>query len=256
MEIIGIAGPAGSGKTTFGGMLAAHLVNGGYVVHLDAFAVGVKREAREVVGWKMVKDGFWRRVLQEVGHAARKHRGENHWIHGMALRAEHAAKCGDNFMIVTDVRYPNELAWVRQPICAVPTGTLGGHAIGGGVSVLMTMRGADLGANADHPSETALRSARPESWDVVVHNAGDLRLLDEQAYLLAEALMHGTCGGDEALSAGQCLLTLSDDARHAERFDIEKRTEGWDSRVRPGVPPCVTVRPIALPISPRTVDPA
>lgn len=121
MHIIGIAGKSGSGKTTVAGLLATELNNLGYTVIVDAFAVEIKRRLRDCGRAEIDKEAD-RAAMQVLGTALRNH-DVNYFVDKLAARNELTAAhflygdAGDgpaDFLIVADVRYPNEAAFCRR----------------------------------------------------------------------------------------------------------------------------------------------
>lgn len=119
-----MAGYAGSGKDT----AAAALIADGY--QRMAFADGVRELALAVdpllesgptevwpsefvaiVGWHKAKqDPSIRRLLQNIGKGVRDIVGPQAWVDALDRRWRDA---GRPDVVVTDVRYPNEAAWVK-----------------------------------------------------------------------------------------------------------------------------------------------
>jgi hypothetical protein len=138
--IIGLAGFAGAGKDT----AAEALIAAGW--ERRAFADPLKDIARDL-GWNGEKDDHGRRLLQTLGQSVRAHLGAHVWIDATLDDIEP----GDR-VVVTDVRYPNEAAAIRQ---------LGG--------VLVRIERPGVGPANDHPSEHALDRYR---FDFQILNAG------------------------------------------------------------------------------------
>lgn len=72
MKVIGLAGKAGSGKSTAAGILSGLLSADGDVVLVMPFAAALKAYCRRFCGWDGQKDDYGRRLLQSVGSAHRK----------------------------------------------------------------------------------------------------------------------------------------------------------------------------------------
>ncbi len=139
--LVGLAGYAGSGKDT----AASCLIKRGW--RHDAFAKPLKEMALEIdpvirdsgrerplhlslgllvdeLGWEKAKlIPSVRRYLQNLGSAVRKHLGEDVWIEAMRERCKYKDFCDvETFvqdlenLIVTDVRYPNEAKFIRNPL--------------------------------------------------------------------------------------------------------------------------------------------
>jgi hypothetical protein len=119
MQMIMIAGKAGSGKTTLAKMLSKHIYNHGLVPVLASFAGPLKEEAANK-GYDKVKfPEKYREFCQELGAAARE--GDpDHWVNLMRIKiAETRGKeeesiansnaCWEHCIIVDDCRYMNEI---------------------------------------------------------------------------------------------------------------------------------------------------
>jgi hypothetical protein len=152
--IVGITGYAGSGKDAMG---KCFVDNHGYT--RVAFADSVKLMALDHHGWDGRKDEAGRALLQEVGSMMRDEY-EHYWVD--AAFAE-VAKHTD--VVLTDLRYANELARLRQL---------------GGVFVRVIRPG--VGPVNDHPSETALDD---QPADVTVINDASLAKLELCAAAIA-----------------------------------------------------------------------
>lgn len=114
--ILGLTGVAQSGKDT-----AAKYLIKNYGFERRAFADKLKdfayainpelREAVDAVGWEHAKRiPIYRRFLQDLGHEARNHFGENFWIDQVLEACEEGYS--EN-IVITDMRYPNEFARVN-----------------------------------------------------------------------------------------------------------------------------------------------
>ncbi len=143
--VVGLTGYARSGKDSFAETLIAE-----YGFERIAFADALKLFVRMISprindlviddgrGWEGAKqDERIRRLLQNVGLAAREVLGEDVWVQA-ALRDLRR----DGRYVVTDVRFPNELEAI--------------HALGG--EVLRLLRPL-VGPANDHVSESALEDA-------------------------------------------------------------------------------------------------
>lgn len=101
--IVGLIGLAGAGKDT----AALALTSIGY--RRLAFADQLKYLAAQM-GWNGVKDEKGRKLLQDLGMAARQY-NPNVWIERVA---NHPAFTYKNPMVITDVRFANEAEWVLK----------------------------------------------------------------------------------------------------------------------------------------------
>lgn len=176
-ELIGFCGRAGSGKDS----AAAVLVAAGWT--RVAFADGVKEMAYDidpvvrnkvgtpmplaglvdVVGWDRAKElPDVRRFLQRLGtEGVRRHLGDSVWVD---LAAEKIDAVGGP-VVVTDVRFPNEVEMVRL---------LGG--------VVVRVERPGVAAVVAHSSETAVDGVPP---DLTLLNDGDLEQLARRVNVLA-----------------------------------------------------------------------
>lgn len=113
--IIGLAGRAGSGKST----CARHLVYR-YGAAEVSLAEPLKRLSMDVFGFREEQvfgtqaqkeriDERWgispRTALIKLGHGARQHLGENVWIQACLKKARELPQ---QLIVISDVRYPNE----------------------------------------------------------------------------------------------------------------------------------------------------
>lgn len=105
LVVIGICGPALSGKSTFGTMLGARVAErvGSSSVHHCPFAGPLKTFAR-AMGWNGAKDDRGRRLLQLLGtECGRECIGPDVWVDQWR-----ALLPGRGYVIVDDVRFRNE----------------------------------------------------------------------------------------------------------------------------------------------------
>lgn len=112
MTLLGLTGYKQSGKDTFAQYLVRHA---GFA--RVAFADELKREVAEMMRITVEKlerhKARYRNTLQDYGMRRRREE-ENHWI---TLAAAHIDWLEDTYgvqrFVVSDVRFPNEAAWVR-----------------------------------------------------------------------------------------------------------------------------------------------
>ena len=176
--LIGISGRAGAGKD----LLATHLAPFGYV--RVAFADPLREmalaidplvsfrhlaEMVESIGWdRAKKNPEVRRFLQRLGtEGVRSFLGADTWVR---LAEERIAALGDVPVVITDVRYPNEVELVRR---------LGG--------LWCHVNRPDAAAVPGHVSEEALDMA---DADVVIHNTAGPERLEELAPGLHRSALH------------------------------------------------------------------
>jgi hypothetical protein len=149
-HLIGVCGRFRAGKDTIGEHLIAS-----YGYKRYAFADKLKDLAR-LIGWNGEKDETGRKLLQELGIGAREILGDDVWIRAVD-REIYGGEAGPGWVVVTDVRLPNEAEWIRS---------------NGGQVWKVIRKGAALSTPAsNHVSETSVDEIRP---DVIVPNVGSI----------------------------------------------------------------------------------
>jgi len=111
MQIIGIAGRAGSGKSE-----VAEYVRGkiGPDLWRVAFADELKRLARRGFGWDGIKDAKGRRLLQVLGTDCGRAYNPQIWIQKWRDRVEMVTEWGATVIMADDVRFENEAAEIHR----------------------------------------------------------------------------------------------------------------------------------------------
>lgn len=120
MRVIGLSGASGSGKTTVAGLLAAELLDRGYSVKLDAFAAPIKQrimKRKAECGLPAVIDKEAdREAMQDMGAAVRA-AVPDYYVKCLrslnCLDGTDAFPAPADFLIVGDVRYPNEAKFIK-----------------------------------------------------------------------------------------------------------------------------------------------
>jgi hypothetical protein len=169
--VVGLSGKFGAGKDTAATLLQesmpemnwkrisfAHLVKA-TVATLTSTTMEANLSDE---GKQTVPRGFSHTLgtlQQRVGMAMREHVDANVWVQAAFASVEP----GDN-VLVTDVRFPNELAEIQQ--------------VWHGIVIRLEGRAprAEERRDPNHPSETALDGAK---FDVVIQNTGTLEELRE-----------------------------------------------------------------------------
>lgn len=168
-RLIGLCGAAGSGKDT----AASFLVAAGWT--RIAFADALKQvlydmdpqvldekmrhtDLQDIIdneGWDWTKTNCptVRGLLQRLGVAVRDHVSPNAWVEAAMRKAPAGAR-----IVITDVRFPNEIATVREM---------------GGLLVEI-LRPGQTNIAGNHISETAWRDA---GFDYTISNTGAIELL-------------------------------------------------------------------------------
>lgn len=108
MKIVGIAGKAESGKTTFANILKEQLELENKRVLLINYGDFVKFIAKQYYSWNGEKDENGRTLLQRIGtEQGRNKVSENIWV-DMVINTVEVAKEDYDIAIVADCRFPNE----------------------------------------------------------------------------------------------------------------------------------------------------
>jgi len=111
MQIIGLAGRAGSGKSEAAKIIASCYPDG--ACRVLPFAAPLKELCCTGFGWDGKKDARGRRLLQVVGTDAGRAYNPNIWVEKWtyaALHSSYRTKC----IIADDVRFENECGAVRS----------------------------------------------------------------------------------------------------------------------------------------------
>jgi dephospho-CoA kinase len=156
--LVGLMGKARHGKDTVASLIE-NACSPPLHIERMAFADAVKARARKF-GWDGNKDVNGRALLQYIGLSERAYEPYR-WIDAVARRIEVAPKENAVF-VITDVRFANEVEWIRS--------------IGGSLWRIVRPN-FDNGLNATlaaHPSETETDLI---TADAVVVNDGDIDVL-------------------------------------------------------------------------------
>ena len=107
--IIGIAGKAGSGKTTLANFLKTEFENRQRKACIINYGDLVKFIAKEYFNWSGEKDEIGRSLLQKVGtEYGRNKTDENIWT-DIVIKCSGVLENEYNVIIVADCRFPNEI---------------------------------------------------------------------------------------------------------------------------------------------------
>jgi hypothetical protein len=173
------------GKDTLAHMVRDELAKVGVRSFRDAFAFNLKKTARQLFGYAGLQGAaVYEReperrevVLPAIGLSPR-----DLWIKfGDTMRGiapdvwirsvlDNPSYGGNNVVLVSDVRYPNEVEAIRAR---------------GGMVVKVTRKGIP---ESDDVADSALAAMPDESWDMVVRNDGDLNALAKQAGQLVDVI--------------------------------------------------------------------
>ena len=148
-NLIGIAGPAGSGKSLLASMIeetaAFHAIR-------MPFAGQLKNVMRDL-GWDGEKDEKGRWALQVVGTDIGRHYDNNIWVKKWSKMYETWRDKGF-CVIADDIRFENEVAKIKEE---------------GGLLVYLLGRQSDLGNNSNHSSEQNLSQ---DLFNITYFNTG------------------------------------------------------------------------------------
>ena len=111
MQVIGLAGRAGSGKSEVASHIAERYPAGKCVIL--PFAGPLKDLCRREFGWDGRKDGKGRRLLQVVGTDAGRAYNPRIWVDKWRADADYHRRQGCMCIIADDVRFANECGEIR-----------------------------------------------------------------------------------------------------------------------------------------------
>ena len=111
--------------------------------------------------------GKHRTLYQWWGTEYRRSIDEQYWVRQLAQRIELEKP---QIALITDMRFPNEMAWVQQY----------------GETVRVDRDGLPP---STHASETALADVSPEEWSIILENNGTLEEFKEGAVVAFDELM-------------------------------------------------------------------
>ncbi len=199
--IVGVTGYARHGKNTIGEQFAQHgFQMFAFADQLKSMALAlnpfikVRREdwrAAAIPVWDewvrladLVEEAGWegakqnpevRRFLQALGtEGVRKHIGDDAWVDALAKKV---AESGARHIVVTDVRFPNEAAWI--------------HSRGGKLLRVTRLNDDgteyDNGVSREHESEKYIPTL-PADADIIARNLNEL---SEQTALAVSQIMFG-----------------------------------------------------------------
>jgi hypothetical protein len=116
--------------------------------------------------------GKQRSFLQWYGSEFRRSCNPNYWVEKVAKRI---AEEQPEIALLTDLRFPNEMAFVQT--------------YGEAIRVDRANLPALQGASGTHISELALANVPDENWDAIIKNNGTLEELRENALFTFDMLM-------------------------------------------------------------------
>ena len=175
--LLAFAGQMYTGKDTSANIWIKH--HSAFKYSRIAFANGIKDICKSMLGLSdadvNTPDGkkrfvpeygkTVREILQGVGEGMRSYVSRDIWVHVTMLKIQKVLELNDTSILVTDVRYPNELKALRNA----------------GFTLIKLKR--NTGVIDKHPSEQDLRD---ELFDYIVDNNGSLEELEEKLLLLPE----------------------------------------------------------------------
>jgi hypothetical protein len=112
VNVILFSGKAQAGKTTSANLLKG-LIETNYTLRVEKIALAdpIKLTAYDFYGWDGVKDEPGRRLLQEIGDAARNY---NEDIFCEKLENSSLSLFPPHFILIDDWRYPNEAEYFKR----------------------------------------------------------------------------------------------------------------------------------------------
>ena len=184
MYIIGIAGKAESGKTTFGMMLKESFEAEGKRVLMINYADAVKYIAKQYYNWNGEKDEYGRSLLQEIGtEKGREGFYEDVWIMIVNLFINVMRKDFDVF-IIGDCRFPNEVYYWKE----IPDTY--------SIKIIRDNHISQLTEEQkQHPSETSLDNI--SDFDFIIANNEGLDKLKEWSKSIVENILSRRCNSNK-----------------------------------------------------------
>lgn len=162
--LVGVAGPAGSGKDTVGEWFATRFGFKRYAMastlKAGLTAMGFPEPADRALKEQPVP-GFsftWREAAQKLGTEWGRNLDPDLWL----KLAERYLQASHNSVVITDIRFENEAAMVRRL---------------GGTILHLQGRAASLGVSQAHASEAGIEIL---DADVILDNSGSISYLHEQ----------------------------------------------------------------------------
>lgn len=168
MIVIGLCGPAGAGKNSVAEILCSRLsfrqmAFADPLYEAAAAITGISVEAMQDRGIKEREIGWLgkspRRILQLLGtEFGRGHLGSDVWIRHLGRRLSAMQESGKN-VVITDVRFPNEAAYIANRA---------------GGAIWKVARGGSSGLEAAAVAHESERGLPVEYLDCVINNTGTL----------------------------------------------------------------------------------
>lgn len=183
IALVGLSGPAGSGKSLLASMLAARgFVEAAIAEPIKAGLCAMLGIPRALLEDPVLKElpvepyGVTPRLLmQTLGTEwGRRFAGEDVWIRRLEARIAQLIRAGRRRIVVPDVRTEPEAAFIRES---------------GGLMV--HLRGRGSGAPGGAPGHATERGVALARGDLVIHNGGSAQDLEEQAARIASLFQDG-----------------------------------------------------------------
>lgn len=165
MKIFAFSGKAGSGKDTTAAFAAEYITEHGFSVLTIHYADLLKYICKTYFGWNGEKDEAGRQLLQTVGTDKIRKHDPDFWVRFVAELLSVFGNAYWNYVLIPDLRFPNEL-WVLRDC-------------GFDVTHVRLDRGNFGNALTEeqraHASETALDNETPDYILYNRHGLGELR---------------------------------------------------------------------------------
>lgn len=183
MNLIGVAGRSGSGKTRTANALAGAIVDSGDTVKLDAFSLEIKRPVRKQKGREYIDRDADRGDMQRYGTMMRKY-SPFFFVNLLFVRNNMDADMWEHFsdkwkpadfLVIGDVRFSEEVRFIR--------------AQGGVIFFVEGCRRPLRGAEAEHESESHFGELRAMA-DILVPEGMDEEELNRYAADTIRARRH------------------------------------------------------------------
>ena len=184
--ILGLIGKAGSGKDTVADTLVEERK-----FKKVAFADPLKLHCKNFHGWDGNKDLTGRSMLQTEGTDKHRKHYPSIWIDYMKIKIKMMIDDGVDRIVISDVRFNNEAKLIKKKIGFFSSFFSDTRYKWNGFNIKIIGRETDLGASANHSSETGIKSI---PTDFIVDNGGSIENTKEQDFYIVDEEIRNRMG--------------------------------------------------------------